>query len=506
MMLKRIAAVAACALLLVSSASAQLIGSGHVMGNGTASPAAPTDNTLLQIMSQSGSGISFAGNTSKLATVNGTIANGHCRSTDANGNDIDAGGACTVGGGGGTVNSASANQFGFYASTGNAISGAPTGTVAPVNVRLLGAVCDGSTNDTTALNAAFAGGQKWFYIPGICNVTTLNAVPAGIRISGCGNASCSIATTSATGNVLPLTNGFDTVDNLGFVTTVTRTNGAYVEINGGDNTLHNILMSSADNGIILDSNVVTLAMANVTIGVTNASGVGVIFNSCTNCEFSQVSVGPSTATHHFAGFVMNNSGDLHCYDCNLFQAQNDLYIDPSSGQSVASIKFLGGYLDTATANSLNIVPSGNGNVNKVAFTNTWFDSNAASTANWNILPGGTSTVDTIQCVNCEFYAQVTTTAFGVVASQPAGTTVRNIQIIGGGFGGQTEAIELNGVTSAFLSDITFGFGLEPVPSVCLAFSGSINILSFHDINNNVCATPLSSSATVAHLNQHNNNF
>jgi hypothetical protein len=105
-MLQRTAAAAACALLLACPASAQLIGSGHVMGNGASSPASPTDTQLLGVMNQSGSGITFGGTTRKLATVSGAIANGHCRSTDANGNDIDAGGACTVGGGGGTVSPA----------------------------------------------------------------------------------------------------------------------------------------------------------------------------------------------------------------------------------------------------------------------------------------------------------------------------------------------------------------------------------------------------------------
>jgi hypothetical protein len=121
--IQRIAAAAACVLLLAFPASAQLIGSGHVMGNGTSAPRTPTDVPLLQVLQQSGSGISLAGNTSVLSTVNGVIPNGHCRSTDSNHNAIDAGGPCTIGGGGGTVSSGLAQQIAIYPSSGNTVVG-----------------------------------------------------------------------------------------------------------------------------------------------------------------------------------------------------------------------------------------------------------------------------------------------------------------------------------------------------------------------------------------------
>jgi hypothetical protein len=64
-----------------------------------------------------------SGNTNVLMSVTGTLTNGHCVSIDSNMNGIDAGGPCTTGGGGGTVNSANAGQLAYYASTGNAVSG-----------------------------------------------------------------------------------------------------------------------------------------------------------------------------------------------------------------------------------------------------------------------------------------------------------------------------------------------------------------------------------------------
>jgi hypothetical protein len=188
MMLKRIAAAAACALLLVFPASAQVIGSGHVMGNGISSPAAPTDTPLVQIMNQSGSGLTFSGSTRNLATVFSTIANGHCRSTDANGNDIDAGGPCTIGGGGGTITAGTAGQTAVYQATGNTVVGISpgaqsytqstggTGVARPfqgkfddwISAKDYGAAGNGSTDDTTAINkwlAAVSSQHKCGYLP-----------------------------------------------------------------------------------------------------------------------------------------------------------------------------------------------------------------------------------------------------------------------------------------------------------------------------------------------------
>jgi parallel beta-helix repeat protein len=182
---KRIAASAACALLLVCPASAQLIGSGHVMGNGTSSPRTPTDTPLSQVLNQSGSGITKAGSTNTLATVNGVIPNGHCRSTDANGNDIDAGGACTVGGGGGTVSSGSAGQYAYYPANGNVVAG----TTFPAPIPNASGSAQNTTancvsgNTTVALGAAidFANGQ------GIalehCGATFTGAQPTGLFVT-----------------------------------------------------------------------------------------------------------------------------------------------------------------------------------------------------------------------------------------------------------------------------------------------------------------------------------
>lgn len=67
-----------------------------------------------------------SGNTTVFGTASGTLTNGHCVQIDANGNFVDAGGSCTVGGGGGTVSSASINQLAWYSSAGTTVVGLAT--------------------------------------------------------------------------------------------------------------------------------------------------------------------------------------------------------------------------------------------------------------------------------------------------------------------------------------------------------------------------------------------
>jgi hypothetical protein len=106
--------------ILAFTASGTLASSGALTANapviGGGAGAAPTVG-------------SRSGNTTVFGTTSGTLTNGHCVSIDASGNLVDAGGACTTGGGGGTVNSGTAGQFAYYATTGTAVSGSANFTI-----------------------------------------------------------------------------------------------------------------------------------------------------------------------------------------------------------------------------------------------------------------------------------------------------------------------------------------------------------------------------------------
>ena len=167
-----------------------------------------------------------AGNTTNFATVAGTIANGHCRSTDANGNDIDAGGACTIGGGGGTVTSGTAGQYANYNASGNTV----VGNYFPVPI----AGASGSAQNTTANCTASSTSVTLTAAIDFANGQGISLEHCGAAFTGTSPTSVTVASTGgfSQGPAGTTTYAYQVscVDNAGgvgaAVAAVTITNGA----------------------------------------------------------------------------------------------------------------------------------------------------------------------------------------------------------------------------------------------------------------------------------------
>ena len=143
-------------------------------------PIAATASTVTSSKALTGNGTSIASST-------GALTNGHCVSIDASGNFVDAGGACTTGGGGGTVNAGTAGQVSYYATSTNAVSGSSGLTLSGTK---LTAASIGLGSDATG-DIYYNGGSGTLTRLGIGsagNVLTVSGgLPAWAAPSGGGN-------------------------------------------------------------------------------------------------------------------------------------------------------------------------------------------------------------------------------------------------------------------------------------------------------------------------------
>ena len=134
-----------------------------------------------------------------LPLISGTLTNGHCLSAGASGVIVDAGGSCTIGGGGGTVNAATAGQLAYYVTSTNAVSGATTGTGAlaalGINVGSAGSVVvnGGALGTPSSGTLTNASGLP---ISGIASLGS--GVAAGLAAAASGSAGGFARTTGAT--------------------------------------------------------------------------------------------------------------------------------------------------------------------------------------------------------------------------------------------------------------------------------------------------------------------
>lgn len=96
--------------------------------NGSGTTLSGVGPYINSVLLTNGSGALVAGTKSgtstNLLSAFGTFVSGHCIQIDSNGNAVDAGAACSAGGGGsGTVNSGVLNSIAYYASSGTAVNG-----------------------------------------------------------------------------------------------------------------------------------------------------------------------------------------------------------------------------------------------------------------------------------------------------------------------------------------------------------------------------------------------
>lgn len=376
------------------------------------------------------------------------------------------------------------------------------------DVREWGAKSDGVTDDHAAIAAADAAATSLnipvVFAGGTFYTGTSTLIPStGAQWSGDKYQTAILKSGSASADLVNVTNQFVTLQNLQFESSVTRSGGNYVHLQTGSFFGSNLLFDAPFYAMTIESGVSQVVLSNIqSLNAVAGTGVDFVFNDCTNCSITTLTATNAAGFRPFAHFLFNNIGDLHCYDCNLMQASNDVYVDPGTGQSIGSVKFLGGYLDEAGSVSLSITPSGSGSISKMQFVGTWFVAAGANTQDVNVTSSGSTSVNLLEFDASEFY---TPSNSGTTGIGLAGAGIGNVIVRGGCIGGQATGLQAATMGHLTMADIQMsGCGNSTAPTTAINLSGTIGSASIHDVHNSGASTPLNNTATITISNIHNN--
>ncbi len=414
------------------------------------------------------------------------------------------------GGLGGSQAAATAGQISVFPGSGGAavptsFLQAGTGAVARtwnakdqdyLTVQDFGVKCDGSTDDTANIiiaDAAAAAQSKALRFPGgTCRVSSAITPSSSAHWIGDSYQYTNLQTTSGTANVLNISNSFFTIEQFQISASVARTAGIYLNVTGTNFSAYHVYAQGAYQALVFGSAVSVVYVNDFqSLNAVTTTGVDIVVNGCLQCVLENVLATNAGGAKPFAHLNLVNTGDFTCIACNFILAANNVYINPGNGQTVSSVKFLGGFLDQGGIYNLVAVPSGTGVWARSSFLNTWFSQ--AGTGNFILGPTNASIINGIDCTSCEFYGSIN----GIGITQGAATAT-NIQFNNGRIAGASgSGVSINGAGNVAFNGIkigsTGGFGVN---ATGVTLAGTIAIFQLENSDLTGSTTPITNGATI----------
>ena len=315
---------------------------------------------------------------------------------------------------------------------------------AAANVLDYGADATGSTDSTTAIQAAINSGRRYVAIPnGVYNVTALT-LPDGVCLVGDSPYNSVIRSTSTTSTVIT-TGVSNELHNLRLTSTVTRTTGFLVNVQGNgflaENCEFREYFIGVSVGTIGDPVIVNARILNCVFSTTNtALGSGAVqYLNFSNAHVATCVVTGTdlSSTQPSFGLRFQNGDTAFVSDCNVTAHGKALLVDTPALLNCYALSINNSIFDSAHQIAGGVaVPSAEigaaGNVFNTRITNCWFG--LSSTKSGCVLnTTGSGLVDGITFTGCEF------TDNGENGLLADGANVKNWVVTGGHSGGNAVA-------------------------------------------------------------------
>ena len=352
----------------------------------------------------------------------------------------------------GSLTTDSEGEFGFYAANGRyTVSVTATGFTSQqfydvllfdpadagiVSVKNYGAVGDGVTDDTIAINAALSAiyftSQSLCFPAGIYLYSGGGVLGNGNVIYGDGRNASIIKskTASPTSGWLIKCLGYGSgIRSLGFQASVTQTAGSYVWLSGTESFIDDFDMDGDFNGILMTGSVSRILHGRFTNGAAGA--IRIKAEGGDNSQLIEdVLMGAQLPQISSAGIRVRNSSALIISNTSVIQQGHALLIDPTTNTqssntadgSVYSVYVNNCFFDNSSGNGIRIAPTGTANVVRCRFSNVW----ASSSTLDGVLISNSGT-GIVSGMHFESPHLVLNTSSGLAL----GGTVSDIAVIGG---------------------------------------------------------------------------
>jgi len=319
------------------------------------------------------------------------------------------------------------------------------------NVLDFGAKGDGTTDDTSSVQAAIDFAAMIFFPPGKYRVSAVK-VDAGKYLFGAYKKS--MLTAVGTGDMMTLGGGDVRVRDLMFTNQGgPRTSGAYIRSSGTFVHIENCYFENGYKGIVSNSTLFTISDCDFR---TFASGAGVCIqiNGGFNVYLDRIRSDHPANAMPFAGINIVSTGDTTITNSNLIHCGTDLLVNPGARQVVASLDASNTFFDTAVE-GIALAPEGKGAIVRGHFVNCWTSSHQRSGTRIN---AGTGLIDGLTFIDHQANLN------GGDGMGVAGVNSRNVYVLGGEMAGNRGAgiVIEEKVSKFYLHDLLAGavHGLE----------------------------------------------